>query len=53
MVIEENKPSHLDENQTNNHETMINEGNEIQQDIKETIAKNKELIEKTREILRK
>ena len=52
MDIEKNKPSlpHLDENLKNNHETN---GNEMHQTIKETIAKNKEIIEKNRKILRK
>jgi hypothetical protein len=50
MDMEKNRPSlpHLDENLKN--ETN---GNEMHQNIKETIAKNKELIEKNRKILRK
>lgn len=37
----------------NNGETNSNEGNEMHQNIKETIAKNKETIEKIRKILQK
>ena len=52
MDIKKNKRSvpHLDENQKNNHETN---GKEMNQTVKETIAKNKEMIEKNRKILRK
>jgi hypothetical protein len=50
MDIEKDKPSvpHLDENLKNNRETK---GNEMH--LKETIAKNKKIIEKNREIIRK
>ncbi|WP_338472852.1 hypothetical protein R4Z10_09070 [Niallia sp. XMNu-256] len=49
MDTKNNKPSvpHLDEKLIKNHETY---GNEIL-NIKETIAKNKEVIEKNRKIL--
>ena len=51
MHIEKKKPSvpRLDEKLKNNHETN---GKEMNQTVKETIAKNKEIIEKNREILR-
>lgn len=50
MVIEKNKSSvpHVDKNLKN--ETNVNE---MYQTIKETIAINKEIIEKNRKILRK
>lgn len=41
--------SHLDNNLKNNPKTN---GNEMHVDIKETIAKNKEIIEKNREMLK-
>ena len=52
MDIKKNKPSapHLDEDLKNNHETN---GNELPLTIKETIDKNKKIIEKNREILQK
>jgi hypothetical protein len=52
MDIEKNKPSvpHLYENLKNNHETS---DNVIHLTIKETIAKNKEIIEQNRKLLRK
>ncbi|QCR34527.1 multidrug transporter [Lysinibacillus sp. SGAir0095] len=50
--MEKNKPSepHLDENLINNQETN---DNELPLTLKETIAKNKKIIEKNRQILRK
>jgi tRNA G37 N-methylase Trm5 len=52
MDIEKNKSSvpYLDENLKKNHETN---SNEMHPTIKETIAKNKEIIEKNRKLLRK
>jgi hypothetical protein len=52
MDIEKKKPSlpRSDEKLKNNHETS---GKEMNQTVKETIAKNKEMIEKNRKILRK
>ena len=44
---------YLDQSLKNNHETNENEGNERHLTIKETIAKNKEIIERTRKILQK
>ncbi|WP_338472740.1 hypothetical protein R4Z10_08425 [Niallia sp. XMNu-256] len=51
MDTKNNKPpvTHLDEKLINNHETN---GNEIL-NIIETIAKNKEVLEKNRKIIRK
>jgi hypothetical protein len=51
MNIEKKKPSvpRLDEKLKNNYETNDKEMN---QTVKETIAKNKEIIEKNRKILR-
>ncbi|WP_158582968.1 hypothetical protein [Lysinibacillus yapensis] len=52
MDTEKNKPSapHLDEDPKSNHETN---DNELHQNIKETIERNKKLIEKNHEILHK
>jgi hypothetical protein len=52
MDIEKNKPSvpHLYENIKNSHKTSDNEMHLI---IKETIAKNKEIIEQNRKLLLK
>ncbi|MDN4494479.1 multidrug transporter [Ureibacillus aquaedulcis] len=52
MDIEKNKPSvpHLDENLQSTHETN---SEEVSLTIKETIAKNKEIIDKNRKILGK
>ncbi|MFZ0444022.1 MAG: multidrug transporter [Bacillus sp. (in: firmicutes)] len=52
MDIEKKKPSvpRLDKKLKNNHETN---GKEMNRTIKETIAKNKKIIEKNCEILRK
>ncbi len=52
MDIKKNEPSvpHLDDNLKKDHET---DDNEMHQTIKETIAKNKEIIEKNRKLLRK
>lgn len=52
MDIEKNKPSapRLDDNLKSNHETIANE---MPQTIKETIAKNKEVIDRSRRFLEK
>lgn len=51
-IEEKNKPSapHLDENQENHHEPNVND---VTLTIKETIAKNKETIDRTRKFLQK
>ncbi|MFY0742986.1 hypothetical protein AB1K09_10665 [Solibacillus silvestris] len=51
MFFKDNKPSHLDEHLKNNSETNSNEDNEMLENIKVTIEKNKEVIEENRKIL--
>ncbi|MFL0582608.1 hypothetical protein ACH0B6_08550 [Solibacillus silvestris] len=51
MINKDNKSSHLDEHLKNNSETNSNEDNEMLENIKVTIEKNKEVIEENRKIL--